>query len=572
MTQPRISPAWINRARALGAAILVFACATVPARAADSAEDAYKKALAREEALRTAPAPPLTAFRATVAAYEDVVLKFYASGYCDNALWQAAGVAITAYERFGDDADRRTGLRLLAWLKQEYPSSGYVKHVDERMKALAEPATAPKPAAAATRPATPPAVTSATQPSTPTSPPPAAARPHTTPTIRDIALARTPKGDRVTIELDAGVSYAGDRIANPDRVFVDLHGAAASDALVARAEALTGSLVTTVRCAPRPDQSTRVVLELKGHPRHSLYVQYDPFRVVIDLEGDAAGTESVAPPPLAAVPQSPAHTPPPADRLLPQPAPPSATSSGSYTLGRQLGLGVSRIVIDAGHGGHDPGAQANGITEAELTLDIAKRLQALLLERPGTEVVLTRATDEFISLQERTAIANREGADLFLSIHANASPQPIARGVETYFLNFSTTHEAEAVAARENETSAQTMGNLPELVKSITLNNKLAESKELADMVQKAMIKRLTPQNATIRDLGVKQAPFVVLIGAQMPSVLAEVSFLTNRSDAVLLKQSAYRQKIAQALFDAVVSYQASLKKVVTVAGRDQNR
>jgi N-acetylmuramoyl-L-alanine amidase len=200
---------------------------------------------------------------------------------------------------------------------------------------------------------------------------------------------------------------------------------------------------------------------------------------------------------------------------------------------------------------------------------VALRLEKLLTEQPGVDVVLTRRTDEFIPLEERTAIANREGADLFLSIHANASQQPIAQGIETYFLNFSTNPAAEAVAARENATSGRTMGSLPDLVKTIALNNKVVESRELATIVQTSLVRRLRLQNKSLRDLGVKQAPFVVLIGAQMPSVLAEISFITNRSEASLLKQTAYRQRIAQSLFDGVVRYQSSLKKgTVTASAR----
>jgi N-acetylmuramoyl-L-alanine amidase len=248
------------------------------------------------------------------------------------------------------------------------------------------------------------------------------------------------------------------------------------------------------------------------------------------------------------------------------PLPASTNAKGDYSLARQLGLGISRIVIDAGHGGHDPGAQSNGVVESELVLDVALRLEKLLQEQPGIDVVLTRRTDEFIALEERTAIANRECADLFLSIHANASRLPTARGVETYFLNFSTNPAAEAVAARENATSAKTMGSLPELVKTIAMNNKVVESRELATMLQTSMLNRLRAQNKTAKDLGVKQAAFVVLIGAQMPSVLAEISFLTNKSEASLLKQPAYRQRIAQALMDGLVKYQASLKKATAVA------
>jgi N-acetylmuramoyl-L-alanine amidase len=246
------------------------------------------------------------------------------------------------------------------------------------------------------------------------------------------------------------------------------------------------------------------------------------------------------------------------------PVPPTSTGRGDYSLARQLGLRVSKIVIDPGHGGHDPGALANGLTESELVLDIALRLEALLEQTPGVEVVLTRRTNEFIPLEERTAIANREGADLFLSIHANSHRQTAVRGIETYFLNFATTPDAEAVAARENATSFQTMGTLPSIVKAIALNNKLDESREFAAVLQSSLMKQMRPQSSAIRDLGVKQAPFVVLIGADMPSVLTEIAFLTNRTEAGLLKQPAHRQLIAKALRDAVLKYQGSLKRVST--------
>ena len=184
---------------------------------------------------------------------------------------------------------------------------------------------------------------------------------------------------------------------------------------------------------------------------------------------------------------------PPADRRRP------GTSAGGFSMARQLGLGVSRIVIDPGHGGHDPGAKGKGVTEAELVLDVALRLEKLLQKEPGVEVILTRRTDDFIPLQERTAIANREGADLFLSIHANASSSAQARGIETYFLNFANNLSAAAVAARENAASAQAMGALPDIVKAIALNNKLDESRDFATLVQRAMVERLRASNKTLR-------------------------------------------------------------------------
>ena len=270
-----------------------------------------------------------------------------------------------------------------------------------------------------------------------------------------------------------------------------------------------------MRIGRHPNNVTRFVLELAGNPRYSAFPMYDPFRLVIDVESADAG----APTPTA----TPAPTPPPTTVVAPPPAmamsakskepapartggtpvagtpePPSSNRSGEYSLSRQLGLGVSRIVVDAGHGGHDPGAQANGIDESELTLDVAQRLQKLLEAQPGFAVVLTRSTDDYIALEERTAIANREGADLFLSIHANASRQPSASGIETYFLNFATNPTAEAVAARENASSGQNMGTLPDILKAIALNNKLAESRELASIVQTSLVRRLGPEAVAV--------------------------------------------------------------------------
>jgi N-acetylmuramoyl-L-alanine amidase len=276
------------------------------------------------------------------------------------------------------------------------------------------------------------------------------------------------------------------------------------------------------------------------------------------------GPGTIAPEALpATVPTAAAAWSPPADNGS---RTPDKNSNGSFSIARQLGLGVSRIVIDPGHGGHDPGAMGKDVGEAELVLDVALRLEKLLQKIPGIEVVLTRRTDDFVPLQERTAIANREGADLFLSIHANAHESPYARGVETYFLNFANNLGAAAVAARENAASGQAMAALPDLVKMIALNNKIDESRELATIVQRAMIERLRGVNKSLKDLGVKQAPFAVLIGAAMPSVLAEVSFITNTQEAKQLRSSPYRQRIAEALANAVRKYQTSLKTVATVA------
>jgi N-acetylmuramoyl-L-alanine amidase len=200
-------------------------------------------------------------------------------------------------------------------------------------------------------------------------------------------------------------------------------------------------------------------------------------------------------------------------------------------------------------------------------LDIARRLESLLTA-VGVDVVLTRRTDEFVPLDKRPVVATREQADLFLSIHVNASRVRTARGIESYVLNFATDPDAEAVAARENASTNHTMSNLPEIVRAITLNSKLDESRRFAALIQRTLAARLSSSNAGLRDHGVKQAPFVVLIGAEMPSVLVEVGFITSPQEARLLQSDAYRQRIALALFDAVRGYQTSLKSAAVVPFR----
>jgi len=248
------------------------------------------------------------------------------------------------------------------------------------------------------------------------------------------------------------------------------------------------------------------------------------------------------------------------------PAPPAANVGGGFSLARQLGLGVSRVVIDPGHGGHDPGAKGSGITEAAVVLDIAVRLESLLLKE-GVEVTLTRRGDDYVPLEDRTAIANKAQADLFLSIHANASRNSQARGAESYFLNFATSPDAEAVAAVENAASGRTMNDLAGILKKITLNTKISESHDFAAQVQESMVQRLRATHRSFKDLGVKQAPFVVLIEATMPSSLVEVSFITHREEGRLLRSASYRQRIAQALLEGIRHYQASLKSAGNATG-----
>lgn len=552
-------------------AVVILAALVSPAAAfAQTARSGYTEALAREDLIRNELDRPngapgtllLRRIRTIVAEYETVARRYPRSGYSDNALFQAAVLSADAFWQFGEDADRRTALRLFSAIPARFPSSSLVRQIAAHTKRLD--------AAART-------VASA---------PAADARP----LLKSIRRESLPDALRVTLELEREAMFQDQRLDSPPRVFVDLENTRTSADLRDARLGFPDDVVRQIRVGRQQSGATRVVLDLEGAARHSVYALYNPYRIVIDFErspaadvvaadakpqpaktsGEAADEPGATwtPDPATATPAA-ATTPvtAPSTEGSP-PSAPSANLKGGFSLSRQLGLGISRVVIDAGHGGHDPGAHVKGLNEAELTLDVALRLEKLLLKVPGVEVVMTRRANVYIPLEERTAIANRSGADLFLSIHVNAARNPRVRGIETYFLNFAPNPEAEAIAARENAGSSKTMHNLPDIVRAIALNNKIDESRDFASRVQTAMHERLRKANRDARNLGVKQAPFMVLIGATMPSVLAEISFLTNRQEATLLKTASYRQAIAEALLDGISRYQKSLKTTQTVAAQ----
>ena len=398
-----------------------------------------------------------------------------------------------------------------------------------------------------------------------------------TDTVRQVRVGTRPGATRVVLDLEGTSAVSVFTLYNPYRVVIDAERSTAT----APATAAAAHAWAPAAAMPRAGVPALVHDEVPAPPR-------DENDVVPATSSATTVTEPVEPAVPPALPlgrPAPAQpTTPPitlsrrlstgstpeseAELLAPVPSEPAVNGDGSFSLARQLGLGISRIVIDAGHGGHDPGTLTEGSSEARVVLDVALRLEKLLNKEPGLDVVLTRRTDVFVPLEQRTAIANREGADLFLSIHANASRNGAARGLETYFLSFASNPEAEAVAARENAASANDMHNLPSIVRAIALNNKLDESRDLAGVVQQSLSTRLTKANAGVRSRGVKKAPFVVLIGAGMPSVLAEIGFLTNKQESALLRTPAYRQRIAEALHAAVMQYRRGLKRQSSVATR----
>ena len=290
--------------------------------------------------------------------------------------------------------------------------------------------------------------------------------------------------------------------------------------------------------------------------------------VVASVDGESADSEDAPPAPRRVTRTTKPSAARAADDVPPAAAgAPGIVASATTTQGqapasmlRALGLKINRIVIDAGHGGHDSGTLGpGGLEEKDVVLDVALRLGALLKSRLGASVVYTRSDDTFIPLETRTAIANQAQADLFISVHANSSRDTAARGVEVYYLNFTNSADALEVAARENASSTESIHQLSDLVKKIALQDKISESRAFAEDVDESLYAGLEEGNAGLKDRGVKKAPFVVLIGANMPSILAEISFLTNPEDAQELRQPKYRERIAESLYRGVARYVSSM-------------
>jgi N-acetylmuramoyl-L-alanine amidase len=386
---------------------------------------------------------------------------------------------------------------------------------------------------------------------------------------------------RVAIEVSGDFQFRTERLHNPERVYFDI--LEARPRLGSRrfySEDLDDKRVTRLRAAETVPGVTRVVLELGADVEVGTSQLANPNRLIVEVRGAAPGSPgapgpTIAPETAFALPPAPAMAPaaPTVEPPAPLPAPPvptaapieipkpaKHTSRGDNSLTRALGLKIGRIVIDAGHGGHDQGTEGpKGLLEKDLVLDVALRLGKLVEDRMGAQVIYTRSDDTFIPLEERTKLANEKKADLFLSIHANSSPYPRIAGIETFYLNFSDSKEALDVAARENASSQKSIFELQDIIQKITAHDKAEESKEFAGRLQAALYAFSARNLPGEKNRGVKKAPFVVLIGASMPSVLAEIGFLSNPREEALLKKPDYRQKLAEALYRGVTRYSDSL-------------
>ena len=363
--------------------------------------------------------------------------------------------------------------------------------------------------------------------------------------VRDIRHWSHPTYTRLVISVDGAVQHRVGRLHDPDRLYFDLIGAQLAPHLQGQALEVADQTVSAVRAAQNQPDVVRVVLDVKTLPDYHVFTMPQPYRLVIDLKGATASTPAQAQPPQ---PRQEALTAPRSGAAVNAAAPSRRSSARDYRW---------HVIVDAGHGGKDPGATGvSGVIEKDVVLDIAKRLRDLMQREPQWRVTLTRDTDVFIPLEERTAIANASGADLFVSIHANAAERSDAHGIETYFLDLASDEQSMRVAARENATTVSKVNALQRILRDLSMTSKRNESSLLAGSVQRAMV-HAPGAGKNGRDLGVKHAPFLVLMGAEMPSILVETGFLSHPGEERKLADPKYRAQAARAIFSGIKAYLA---------------
>jgi N-acetylmuramoyl-L-alanine amidase len=357
-------------------------------------------------------------------------------------------------------------------------------------------------------------------------------------TIKKLRHWSNPSYTRIVIDANRDIHYShrllrqDPALKKPQRLYVDLEGSRMGSDLN-KYIPINDNLLLNVRAGQYQPDSVRVVVDIKSYKTYKIFSLKNPFRIVVDVWGVEKGPRTST-----------------AQRTPSQKLP-------SSSLAKQLALGVRRVVIDPGHGGRDFGAPGylKGVHEKQVVMEIAKRLSRKIEKQLGLETLLTRTKDTYLTLEERTALANTKNADLFISIHTNAARDRRAYGIETYFLNLATDDSAIQVAARENATSAKNISDLESILNDLMQNAKINESSRLAARVQKNIVRSMNGKYNRIKDKGVKQAPFYVLMGAQMPAILIETSFISNSRECKRLKDPNYQERLCDGIVDGIRDY-----------------
>ncbi|MGA7146329.1 MAG: N-acetylmuramoyl-L-alanine amidase [Desulfobacterales bacterium] len=360
-----------------------------------------------------------------------------------------------------------------------------------------------------------------------------------TATVSGLRYWSNPSYTRVVVDADNDVVYSHKLLKKdasnnkPQRLYVDLNNSRLKKD-IEKTVPINDDLLLDARAGQFASNRVRVVVDIKSFKRYKIFSLKNPFRIVIDIWGEVAPSPS---PILKA-------------NIKSEKLPPGA-------LVKQLALGVHRIVIDPGHGGKDYGAPGyqRGVYEKDINLMLARRLARKIRKELGCEVIMTRNSDRYLTLEERTAIANTKNADLFISIHTNAARDKRAYGIETFYLNLATDNDAILVAARENATSTKNISDLETILSDLMQNAKINESSRLAVYVQKSMCRYLGDHYSRVRGKGVKQAPFYVLLGAQMPAILIETSFISNPRECRRLRSTIYQDRISEAIIKGIKKY-----------------
>lgn len=374
--------------------------------------------------------------------------------------------------------------------------------------------------------------------------------------INEMKHWSNPDYTRISLDLDRDVTWESHELGKgvpgkPGRVYIDLKrtrlGKSVKDITIG------DGLLKGARVGQYKPDVVRVVLDTENIRDYKVFPLSDPARLVIDVRGERPPELSRLEPVVSAMPER---------VVVPKLEEQTIGSEKTVKLSKKpLISKIRRIVVDPGHGGHDPGAiGASGLQEKDVVLAIGLKLRDLFKEELGLDVVMTRSTDIFIPLEERTAIANKVGADLFLSVHANAAPNRAAAGIETYYLNLAKTDKVAQLAAKENGTSLEKVSVLQAILFDLMANYKLNDSAHLADEVQKSLHKKIRTAYSDVKNLGVKQGPFYVLVGASMPSILVETAFLSNATEEARLGDPAYQILAAEGILNGVRSYIISLK------------
>ena len=452
-----------------------------------------------------------------VETFRKVARSYPKDNLADDALLAAAEIL----EEMGD---KEEAYKVYSSLKKSYPKGDMARKAGKKVKELAS--YAPKPPA-------PRPVVSSTGSSGKV-------------WISDIKYWSNPEYTRVVVYGSAKMGFSSNRLkkdpvtGKPPRLYVDIDNASIPKSLCNPIPIADG-LLLQARVAQYNTKTVRLVLDIDSMKDHRLFTMENPSRLVIDVMGEGGKY---------------------ADD---QPALQADTGSEPLPLAQQFGLSVQKIVLDAGHGGRDPGAVGpNGLKEKDVTLALAKRLK-LALEKKGYQVLMTRPTDVYVGLEERTAMANDNGADLFISIHTNASRSRKARGVETYFLGVAKTREASETAMLENAISQQALSDIEKILLDLTRTSNLKQSSVLAESIQDSLYSGLSGSFGNVRNLGVKQASFYVLIGARMPAVLVETSFISNPTEEKLLSRKDYRDTVSQSLLNGIMKFVNALSSVSQV-------